>query len=283
MDIYHYIQAAVTMTAVTNPMVAGVMLLQMEAGRSNRDKISLTVKTTAITTAILVGSAIMGQMILKFFGISLEVFRIVGGLIIAYIGFRMLSGQMLQSVDVKESNSLNDLIMFMASPGSIATAITLGWGGSGGIFAPCLVIGSLSGIMFYKIFLMIFPSAGCASEGAYALLGMAGVISGVMQAPLTGIFLIVEITGGYETILPLIVVSSISSTMSHYIEPASFYFKESAFSLNFKNIICSSNRFEVRGKDVPFIPFKLKSITFTYYLSLCFNIFSYRIQRSINF
>jgi CIC family chloride channel protein len=108
----------------------------------------------------------------------------------------------------------------------IATAITLGWGGSGGIFAPCLVIGSLSGIMFYKIFLMIFPSAGCASEGAYALLGMAGVISGVMQAPLTGIFLIVEITGGYETILPLIVVSSISSTMSHYIEPASFYFKE---------------------------------------------------------
>jgi len=43
---------------------------------------------------------------------------------------------------------------------------------------------------------------------------------------LTGIFLIVEITGGYETILPLIVVSSISSTMSHYIEPASFYFKE---------------------------------------------------------
>ena len=55
---------------------------------------------------------------------------------------------------------------------------------------------------------------------------MTGIVSGVMQAPLTGIFLIVEITGGYETILPLIVVSSISSTMSHYIEPASFYFKE---------------------------------------------------------
>jgi CIC family chloride channel protein len=47
-----------------------------------------------------------------------------------------------------------------------------------------------------------------------------------MQAPLTGIFLIVEITGGYETILPLILVSSISSTMSHYLEPASFYLKD---------------------------------------------------------
>jgi len=73
---------------------------------------------------------------------------------------------------------------------------------------------------------MLAPSVGCSSEGVYALLGMTGIISGVMQAPLTGIFLIVEITGGYETILPLIVVSSISSTMSHYIEPASFYFKD---------------------------------------------------------
>ncbi|WP_092233088.1 chloride channel protein [Desulfobacula phenolica] len=107
-----------------------------------------------------------------------------------------------------------------------ATAMTLGWGGSGGIFAPCLVIGSLTGILFHKILFVLFPSAGVASEGAYALLGMTGIISGVMQAPLTGIFLIAEITGGYETMLPLIVVSSISSTMSHYIEPASFYFKE---------------------------------------------------------
>lgn len=108
----------------------------------------------------------------------------------------------------------------------IATALTLGWGGSGGIFAPCLLIGSLTGILFHKVIIAVFPEAGMASEGAYALFGMTGIISGVMQAPLTGIFLIVEITGGYETILPLIVVSSISSTMSHYIEPASFYLKE---------------------------------------------------------
>lgn len=108
----------------------------------------------------------------------------------------------------------------------IATALTLGWGGSGGIFAPSLLIGSLTGILFYKVALFIFPNAVLANEGAYALFGMTGIISGVMQAPLTGIFLIVEITGGYETILPLIVVSSIASTMSHYIEPASFYLKE---------------------------------------------------------
>lgn len=108
----------------------------------------------------------------------------------------------------------------------IATSLTLGWGGSGGIFAPCLLIGSLTGVVFHKAVFALFPEAGFATEGAYALLGMTGLISGVMQAPLTGIFLIVEITNGYETMLPLIVVSAVSSTVSHYIEPASFYFKE---------------------------------------------------------
>ncbi|RLC13768.1 MAG: chloride channel protein [Deltaproteobacteria bacterium] len=123
--------------------------------------------------------------------------------------------------------SMSIFFIFVAIFGKIfATAMTLGWGGSGGIFAPCLLIGSLTGIVFHKALFSLFPSIECASEGAYALLGMTGLISGVMQAPLTGIFLIVEITSGYETILPLIVVSSISSTMSHYIDPASFYFKE---------------------------------------------------------
>ncbi len=107
-----------------------------------------------------------------------------------------------------------------------ATAITLGWGGSGGIFAPCLLIGSLTGLVFYKAMIFVFPNAAVASEGAYALLGMAGIMSGVMQAPLSSIFLIAEITGGYEAILLLLLVSSISSTLSHIIEPSSFYFKD---------------------------------------------------------
>ena len=55
---------------------------------------------------------------------------------------------------------------------------------------------------------------------------MAGLISGMLQAPLTGIFLIVEVTGGYEVILPLIIVSAITTSLCHYIEPASFYLKE---------------------------------------------------------
>jgi CIC family chloride channel protein len=108
----------------------------------------------------------------------------------------------------------------------IATSITLGWGGSGGVFAPSLVIGSFTGVVFYRIFTMIFPEANLVSEGGFALLGMSGVMAGVLQAPLTGVFLIVEITGGYEVIVPLIIVSALSSVICRYLEPASIYLKE---------------------------------------------------------
>jgi chloride channel protein, CIC family len=156
---------------------------------------------------------------------------IIGGCAVGIIatGMPVVLGEgyhFIQSM-ISGTFSMGTFLAFVAIFAKIfATSMTLGWGGSGGIFAPCLLIGSLTGIVFHKIMFLLFPSVGCASEGAYALLGMTGIISGVMQAPLTGIFLIVEITGGYETILPLIVVSSLSSTMSHYIEPASFYFKE---------------------------------------------------------
>lgn len=156
---------------------------------------------------------------------------IVGGCVVGGIGISMplVLGEGYHFIQTMISGtfSMGIFLTFVAIFAKIfATAMTLGWGGSGGIFAPCLLIGSLTGVAFHKTLLFLLPSAGCASEGAYALLGMTGLISGVMQAPLTGIFLIVEITGGYETILPLILVSSISSTMSHYIEPASFYLKD---------------------------------------------------------
>ena len=107
-----------------------------------------------------------------------------------------------------------------------ATAFTLGWGGSGGIFAPCLVIGSLVGLTYHRLLQILWPAADWINEGCFALLGMAGLISGMLQAPLTGIFLITEITGGYGVILPLIIVSTLSTTICHYLEPASFYLKE---------------------------------------------------------
>ncbi len=108
----------------------------------------------------------------------------------------------------------------------VATSLTLGWGGSGGIFAPCLAIGAFVGLSFHRLIAALWPSVVWVNEGCFALLGMAGLISGILQAPLTGIFLIIEITGGYEVILPLIVVSAIATTLCHTIEPASFYLKD---------------------------------------------------------
>jgi len=107
-----------------------------------------------------------------------------------------------------------------------ATALTLGWGGSGGIFAPCLVIGSLVGVTYHHLLALFWPSVSWVNEGYYALLGMAGLISGMLQAPLTGVFLIIEITGGWEVILPLIMVSAVTTTLCHYFEPASYYLKD---------------------------------------------------------
>jgi CIC family chloride channel protein len=108
----------------------------------------------------------------------------------------------------------------------VATALTLGWGGSGGIFAPSLMVGSLVGLVYYRLLVLVVPASLLSHEGYFALIGMAGLISGILQAPLTGIFLIVEITGSYEVILPLIIVSTLTSTFCHYIEPGSFYLRE---------------------------------------------------------
>jgi CIC family chloride channel protein len=107
-----------------------------------------------------------------------------------------------------------------------ATAFTLGWGGSGGIFAPSLMVGSLLGVAYYRMLIWFVPLGSIAGEGCFALLGMAGLVSGILQAPLTGIFLVVEITGSYEVILPLIIVSALTSTFCYYIEPASFYLRD---------------------------------------------------------
>ncbi len=155
----------------------------------------------------------------------------MGGCMVGGIGWFLpqVLGQGYHSIQtvVQGGFSHGLLLVSLVVLGKIlATAITLGWGGFGGIFAPSLVIGSFSGLMFYRFIAWAWPGIAWADEGCFALLGMAGMISGILQAPLTGIFLIVEITGGYEVILPLILVSVISTTLCHVFEPASYYMKD---------------------------------------------------------
>jgi chloride channel protein, CIC family len=89
----------------------------------------------------------------------------------------------------------------------IATSVTFGSGGVGGIFAPTLFIGASAGLFFAKL-LGLFNLD--VAESNFALAGMGGMIAGVIHAPLTAIFLIAEITGGYELFVPLMIVATIS-------------------------------------------------------------------------
>lgn len=105
----------------------------------------------------------------------------------------------------------------------LATALTLGAGGAGGVFAPSLVIGSLGGYFYYFLLVSLFPGSQFSGAALFALTGMAGILSGTLHAPLTGIFLIVEITGGYDVILPLLLVSFLTSTLVKFFERHSIY------------------------------------------------------------
>ena len=99
---------------------------------------------------------------------------------------------------------------------------TNGGGGCGGIFAPSLYLGCIAGFVFSH-FSNDFAFSAYLPEKNFALMGMAGVMSGVMHAPLTGVFLIAELTGGYDLFLPLMIVSVSSYLTIIAFEPHSIY------------------------------------------------------------
>ena len=104
----------------------------------------------------------------------------------------------------------------------VATSSTNGAGGCGGTFAPSLFVGGFAGFLFARLWNM--EQLGVyLPEKNFTLLGMAGVMAGVMHAPLTGIFLIAEITGGYALFVPLIVVAVVSVMFISIFEPHSIY------------------------------------------------------------
>lgn len=102
---------------------------------------------------------------------------------------------------------------------AIATALTLGSGGNGGNFAPSLFVGSYLGFFLSRCLNMLHLTN--LPESNFTIVGMAGILSGLYHAPLTAIFLIAEITGGYTLMIPLMIVSSISYAISKYFEPFS--------------------------------------------------------------
>ena len=142
----------------------------------------------------------------------------------------LLEGTSMQDWQAVMNNSMfyGDQNMLLIYLGLIvlfkvfASSAPSGGGGCGGIFAPCLFLGCISGFIFSRVW-NINQLGVYVPEKNYALLGMAGVMSGVMHAPLTSIFLIAELTGGYNLFVPLMIVSLVSYLTIISFEPNSVY------------------------------------------------------------
>ncbi len=151
-----------------------------------------------------------------------------------YESIRILSendpGQLLENTLFSDfRNNTWALIIFIGFTMMLkvfATGITLGSGGNGGNFAPSLFLGSYTGFFFSKTLNTIGLTHLPISN--FTLVGMAGILSGLFHAPLTAIFLIAEITGGYELMIPLMIVSSISFAISKKFEKHSLDVKNLA-------------------------------------------------------
>ncbi len=104
----------------------------------------------------------------------------------------------------------------------IATSVTIGSGGSGGIFAPCLFLGAMFGGAFGETAHRIFPTI-TAPSGAYAVVGMAAVFAGAARAPITAIIILFEMTRDYNIILPLMLAVVISTIVARGFNPETIY------------------------------------------------------------
>ncbi len=132
----------------------------------------------------------------------------------------LLSGNLLLKILDKDSTLLV-LALLIVLTKVIATSLTLNSGGNGGIIAPSLFSGAFTG--FFVAYLVKYLGIIQLDLPNFIAVGMAGILSGVLHAPLTGVFLIAEVTGGYKLIVPLMIVSALSFFISRYLHPHSIY------------------------------------------------------------
>jgi multiple antibiotic resistance protein len=130
-NLHQILQAIVTVLAVINPVVCGSLFLTLTPTLTAPQRRREAAKVAVNILVILTGSALVGLKVLSIFGISLDVFKVVGGMIIAYMGFDMLRGSHTvaqtppENGDATIQGSLVPLLMFAAGPGTITAVVTL--------------------------------------------------------------------------------------------------------------------------------------------------------------
>jgi CIC family chloride channel protein len=149
----------------------------------------------------------------------------IGGLLIGIIALRFpeIFGVGYEAINEALAGNLTwELLLVLVVVKIVAVSLTIGSGGSGGIFAPSLFIGAMAGGAVGKVAHSLWPSY-TGSPGAYALVGMGAVVSAGTHAPITAIVMIFELTGDYKIILPLMISCIIATLLATGLQKASIY------------------------------------------------------------
>lgn len=150
---------------------------------------------------------------------------VIGGLCIGGIGifFPHVMGVGYETIEAALGGRLGvDLVLALLALKILATSLTIGSGGSGGIFAPSLFMGAMLGQAFGRLANFVLPTI-TAPSGAYALVGMGALFAGAAQAPITSILILFEMTGDYRIILPLMIAAVISSQVAYWVNRETIY------------------------------------------------------------
>lgn len=157
---------------------------------------------------------------------ALWVKAVAGGLIVGFLGTfgsAHLFGIGHEGVELAMAGALSTgLMVALVFMKMVATSVTLGAGGSGGVFAPALFIGAMAGGVFGRAADHLFPTV-TASPGAYALVGAAAVFGAAAHAPMTAIIILFEMTDNYRIILPLMLSVVLAQLIASRIDPDSIY------------------------------------------------------------
>jgi len=180
---------------------------------------SLYIRIRNTWTRMIAGRIILGTLILLFPALYGEGYEVLNHILNGEIE-GLVSGSVFSAFQHKTWVLFLFLgLIILVKP--VAMTSTTGGGGVGGIFAPTLFVGGFLGFLTSKM-LNLFDFVNIP-ERNFALAGMAGLMAGVMHAPLTAIFLIAEITGGYSMMIPLIMTSTVAYVTCKYFVPYSIY------------------------------------------------------------
>ncbi len=187
---------------------------------------------------------------------------VLGGLLVGLIGIGLpqIYGngyEFMSSVLAGQQPLILLLVLILVK--AVATSITLNSGLPGGMFAPCLYLGAVTGGAFGLLCAQLFPGADLA-PGAYALVGMGAFLSAATHAPMTSIFLLFEITDSYEVIIPIMLACVIGTSIARHLKKESLETAElmrDGIDLEAgkeRNIMKALQVGEVMSKDVEKVP-----------------------------